>query len=148
MGVTRFSGPIYGAKSQLWNPFVVAVSSGATTQTIARTIVPVYEDWFITEAVYACSSCSTGAAAASSVASFVIKDDGSSMHVAAFVNDTNACKLVTITPDAGEYEGKRVAGGSTLAFVVAGGSSAVPMGSVRADIRGYIRFISSTRSES
>src|SRR6185369_10053663 len=128
MGKTAFSGPVYGAKSLLWSPFVLVVSSGGTTQTIAQTIVPVYEDWFITEAYYACSSCSTGAAAASSVASFVIKDDGSSMHINSFLGSTATGKLVTITPDAGEYEGKRIAGGSTITFVVAGGSSAVAMG--------------------
>lgn len=147
MGKTAFSGPVYGAKSLLWAPFVVAASSGATTQTIATTIVPTYEDWYLTEALYACSSCSTGAAAASSVASFVVKDDSSAIHTATFLGSTATPKLVTITADPGEYEGKRVAAGSTITFVVAGGSSAVPMGSIRAEVRGYIRFISSTRAE-
>lgn len=147
MGKTAFSGPVYGAKSLLWTPFVLVVSSGGTTQTIARTVVPTYEDWMITEVAYACSSCSTGSAAASSVASFMVKDDGSTLHGATVLSGTNATALVTVPADGGEYEGKRVAGGSTLAFVVAGGSSAVAMGSVRADVRGYIRFINSTRPE-
>jgi len=147
MGKTAFNGPVYGAKSQLWNPFALVVSSGGTTQAIATTIIPSYEDWYITEAVYACSSCSTGAAAASSVASFQIKTNASTLHTPAFVNNTNTAKLVTLTADAGEYEGKRCAGGSTLTFVVAGGSSAVAMGSVSASIRGFIRFVNSTRPE-
>lgn len=147
MGKTAFSGPVYGAKSLLWSPFVAVVSSGATTQTVANTIVPTYEDWYITEAVYACSSCSTGAALASSVVSLVLKDDGSSMHTAVTLASTGASRLVTITADAGEYEGKRVAGGSTLTFVAAAGSTAAPLGSLSGNFRGYIRFINSTRPE-
>ncbi len=147
MGKTAFAGPLYGAKCLLWSPFVPVVSSGTTTQTIARTIVPTYEDWYITEAVYQCSSGSTGAVLASSVASYVIKDDGSSMHVASVLASITTPTLVTLTPDAGEFEGRRVAGGSTLAFVVRAGDSAVPLGTVRGEFRGFIRFISSSRSE-
>lgn len=147
MGKTAFSGPVYGAKSALWQPFVISASSGASTQIVAATIVPVYEDWYVTETVYQCSSCSTGAAA-SSVASFVIKDDGTALHTAVSLLSTATPVLTTMTPDAGEYEGKRIAGGSTLTFEIVAGSSAVPVGTARGELRGYIRFVSSTRSES
>ncbi len=144
MGKTAFSGPVFGAKSALWNVFVPVVSSGTTTQTVAVTRVPTYEDWYATEALYRCSSCSTGAALASSVASFVIKDDGSSLHVASIMANTNTVALVSITPTPGEWQGLRIAGGSTLALVARGGDSAVPAESLWAELRGYIRFTSST----
>ena len=149
MGKTAFSGPVYGAKGALWNPFTLVVSSGASTQVAAMTRVPTYEDWYVTEALYQCSSCSTAAldALASSVAQFVIKDDGTALHTNKTLLDTNSVTLVTITPDAGEYEGKRIAAGSTITFEIAAGSSALPIGSARAELRGYIRFISSTRAE-
>lgn len=147
MGKTAFAGPVYGAKGLLWNPFVLLASSGATTQTVARTIVPTYEDWYLTEAVFQCSSGSTGAVLASSVASYQFKNGASSLHVAAVLASTATPVLVTLTPDPGEFEGKRVAAGSTLAFVVRGGDSAVPIGTLRGELRGFIRFINSTRSE-
>lgn len=147
MGKTAFSGPVYGAKGALWNPFSLVVSSGASTQVAAATRVPTYEDWYVTEALFQCSSCSTGAAIASSVCQFVFKDDGTALHTNQVLQDTNSVTLVTITPDAGEYEGKRIAAGSTITFEVAGGSSAVPVGSARGELRGYIRFINSTRAE-
>ena len=49
MGKTAFSGPVYGAKGALWNPFTLVVSSGASTQVAATTRVPAYEDWYATE---------------------------------------------------------------------------------------------------
>jgi hypothetical protein len=55
--------------------------------------------------------------------------------------------LTTVAADAGEYEGKQIVGGSTLAFVIAAGSTALPVGSARAELRGYIRYKSSTRAE-
>jgi hypothetical protein len=149
MGKTAFSGPVYGAKGALWNPFTLVVSSGASTQVAATTRVPSYEDWYVTEALFQCSSCSTAAlgALASSVAQFVFKANSSALHDNQTIVDTNSVTLVTITKDAGEYEGKRVTAGSTITLEAAAGSSALALGSLRAELRGYIRFISSTRAE-
>lgn len=147
MGKTAFSGPVYGAKGVLWSPYVHVVSSGGTTQTVARTIIPSYEDWYVTEAQFQCSSGSTGAALASSVASYQFKNGASSLHIAAVLASTATPVLVTITADAGEYEGRRCAAGSTLAFVARGGDTAVAIGGLRGELRGFIRFVNSTRPE-
>jgi hypothetical protein len=146
MGKTAFSGPVYGAKSLLWSAYVPVGTSGASA-TYAVTTVPGYEDWYATETFFACSSCSTGAASVSSVTTFVINDDSSNLHAAVAMASTASGVLTTVSADAGEYEGKRIAAGSTLSFVIAGGSSSVPIGSARAELRGYIRFINSTRPE-
>lgn len=146
MGKTAFSGPVYGAKSLLWSAYVPVGTSGVAG-TYAVTQVPVYEDWYATETYFACSSCSTGAVSVSSVTNFQITDDSSALHSAVSVTSTAAGTLTTVAADGGEYEGKRIAGGSTLAFVITGGSSSVPIGSARAELRGFIRYINSTRSE-
>jgi hypothetical protein len=125
----------------------VPVATSGASATYAVTTVPGYEDWYATETFFACSSCSTGAASLSSVTTFAIQDDSSAIHSAVSVTSTASGTLTTVTPDAGEYEGKRIAAGSTLAFVIAGGSSSVPIGSARMELRGYIRYINSTRSE-
>ncbi len=49
MALSRASGPILGAKGNLLSYSNNAVSSGATTSVIFRTVVPSYEDWFVTD---------------------------------------------------------------------------------------------------
>lgn len=61
MGLTKFSGPVLGAKSLLWELSPGAISSNATTSVIGKTVVPSYEDWFITDIATYCSSNSTTA---------------------------------------------------------------------------------------
>lgn len=146
MGKTAFSGPVYGAKSLLWSAYVPVATSGASA-TYAVTTVPGYEDWYITETFFACSSCSTGVASLSSVTTFTIQENSSNLHSPVSMTSTASGVLTTLPADAGEFEGKRVRAGSTLAFVIAGGSTAVASGSARAEMRGYVRFINSTRSE-
>jgi len=145
MGKTAFSGPVYGAKSLLYSAFVGAQSS-ASSMTRALTIVPSYEDWYATEAVFQCSSCSTGAASASSVALFSIRKGTTNLNTPVPLDSTDTARLVTITADAGEYEGKRIPAGSTVGFHVDGGDTAVAIGSARCELRGFIRYIDSTRA--
>src|SRR6266705_4528666 len=60
MGVTRLSGPVYGAKSQLFSAAGVG-SSGASTVYVASCIVPPYETWYLTEFRVCGSSMSSNA---------------------------------------------------------------------------------------
>jgi len=139
MGKTAFNGPVYGAKAALFSGFRQVVSS-ATTLTVASITVPSYEDWVVTELIAHCSSCTTG------VARLSVLDDSTNLGTATFVS-TSAAVVTTITADAGEYEGKVVAAGSVLTVDAVPGSSALPMGSVQWVVRGFTRFISSTRAE-
>jgi hypothetical protein len=119
-------------------------TSAATTLTYATRIVPPGEDWYACEVSYMCSSCSTGTAAASSVASFMIKANGTTLHAPAVVSGTAVATLVIIPATPGEYQGRQIASGSTLSFVLAGGGSAVPMGGARMQMTGYVRYVDSS----
>ena len=52
-----------------------------------------------------------------------------------------------VTVDAGEYEGRRVAALSTVTLQLANGNSSVTGAVFSAWAYGFIRFVSSTRSE-
>lgn len=165
MGKTAFSGPVYGAKSLLWNygPFADAHSTGASTGLLnpnAVRVVPPYEDWYVTEVQVACSTNSSVAAAHA----FYLKSEGGSTTGIPFRADgkpsTVAQTIASIVTGggsttftgstnppatAGEYEGVYVPAGSTLRLVSSGVSAA---GNVQFNIMGFIRWISSTRAES
>ena len=63
MGKTAFMGPVYGAKSLIWSFFATTGSSNGASTAIAAPnsaiTVPVYEDWFATEAVISVSTHSS-----------------------------------------------------------------------------------------
>ena len=49
MGLTRFTGPVYGARGTLWSFDRETRSSGASTVVFVKTVVPSNEDWFVTD---------------------------------------------------------------------------------------------------
>lgn len=161
MGLTRNSGPAYGAKSLLWAVGPATGSSGASTArpftNAAAVVVPPYEDWFITEWT---ASFSTGSSAGNAV---ILKSKGGSTSIQPAPWGTGAGSTVTqtlsnvnagtstslstwatITATAGEYEGAWVPAGSTL-YVVSTGVN--PLGQLAWNVRGFIRFRNSTRGE-
>lgn len=146
MGKTAFSGPVYGAKSLLWaiSKDNVTASTGSTaTVTVRSMALPSYEDWFITEfRVYRGSTGSTAFVGA-------LLDDSTQIASVAITSSLAAqFGSTTLTADAGEYEGVRVAAGSTIAVTLSnGGSSLVSSSDVGYSVYGYIRWINSTRSE-
>ncbi len=153
MGKTAFSGPVYGAKSLLWNFSATLASTGASTFCIAKTAIPPYEDWYVTE--LAVSASSNGAAA------WYLKSEGGSSGLPRYQGQASTVAqtvasvtsgassvlntFTTASPTAGEYEGLYVPAGSTLRLVSSGATQSANL-SVSA--RGYIRYINSTRSES
>jgi hypothetical protein len=161
MGLSRPSGPVYGAKSLLWAVGPATGSTNASTSrpfvNAAAVVVPPYEDWFITEFGASISTCS-------SVGNNVIlKSKGGSTSIqpapwgsgagstitqtlATFNSGTSTTlsTWATVTATAGEYEGGWVPAGSTL-YVVSSGVN--PMGQLAWNVRGYIRFRNSTRGE-
>lgn len=150
MGLTRMSGPLYGAKSLLWSfsrSSTVAPSTSITT--FAQMIVPAGQDWYITDFhafresthstafVLSLSDDSTRATASTRT----VADVAITSSLAA----QNASTVVSV--DAGEYEGRRVAAGSTLTLQLANGGSSVTASPFTAWAYGFIRFVSSTRAE-
>jgi hypothetical protein len=148
MGKTAFSGPVYGAKSLLWEMHrdnQLPAANDTTTVTIAQVRVPAYENWLITEVQgYRGSSGST-----SVTTTWNVTDD--STVIANFVTVSSASGLMlstTPTATAGEYEGVEVAANSTIAWTIGhGGSSAAISSNVTIWVYGYPRFINSTRPE-
>jgi hypothetical protein len=154
MGKTAFAGPVYGAKSLLFSHSLATGTTGASTALVAATVVPPYEDWYITEC---CASFSTGSSGGNA---FIFKSEGGSSglpryqgqpstvaQTIATINSgtsTTLNNVTTVTPTAGEYEGLYVPAGSTLRIV---STSVNPLSKVNLSMRGYIRFINSTRSE-
>ncbi len=148
MGLSRMSGPLYGAKSLLWSVHrdnQLPAASDTTTVTIASIRVPAYEDWFITE--FKGFRGSSGSTAVTTT--WNLTDDSTVVASLATTSSESGLMLST-TPaaTAGEYEGVYVAANSTLAITIGhGGSSAAVSSNVTAWVYGYIRFLSSTRAE-
>lgn len=61
MGLTRFSGPVLGAKATLCSIDRTSLSSGASTAAFVKTVVPAYEDWFVTDIATSFSTNSSNA---------------------------------------------------------------------------------------
>jgi len=159
MSLSRFTGPLYGAKGLLAKFSMGGVTStGASSALLCSWVVPVYEDWFICEVSAFCSTCSSGGN------TVTIKSEGGSTAGAArdWGNGSNSTIaqtvvavnwgasttgpiLATATPTAGEYEGKWVPGGSTIRAVIS--VIANPISNFNVSLRGFTRFVSSTRAE-
>jgi hypothetical protein len=147
MGLTRHSGPLYGAKSLLFTVHrdnTDVASSVAITEALV--VVPNYEEWLVTEfRVFRGSSGSTAA-----TYTFALVDDSTTIADVATASSAASLSLsTTLAPTAGEYEGVLVASNSTLAFThTRGGSTTAPCSNITMSAYGFIRFKSSSnRSE-
>lgn len=162
MGISRFSGPVYGAKSLLWSygPFADTHSTGASTAILnanAKRTVPNYEDWYVTEVHVATS---TNSSVANTHGLYLKSEGGSTTGVArpgdqpstvaqtliSFVNPAGSTtwnESTVVSGTAGEYEGKYVPAGSTLRLVSSGVSV---MGITQVNVMGFIRYVDSTRA--
>ena len=158
MGLSRKSGPVYGGKNLLAAATIATTSTGASSALTCSWIVPAYEDWFITEIAGYCSTCSSGgntvtikSEGGSTTAALRDWADGSNSTKAQTVGtltwgtSTTGPQLSTPTATAGEYEGKWVPAGSTIRAVIS--SVANPIASLNINLRGFTRFVSSTRAE-
>jgi hypothetical protein len=161
MGISRFSGPVYGAKSLLWTfgPYTQTGSTGASTALVtanaART-VPNYEDWYITE-VNLQTSTNSSVAAAHGVylkteggsTTGIPRVDGVSTRAATLASFTNPAgsttwsTWATVVASQGEFEGSWVPAGSTLRILSSGVSF---LGGLQINVMGFIRYVDSTRS--
>lgn len=145
MGKTAFSGPVFGAKATLASIRCETISSGAgngVSTNLASFVVPTYEDWYATELLY--HRQSTG-----STGITVSAQDDSTVLASTSLNSSLADRagFVTITPDPGEYQGARIAAGSTVTLNISQSSAAPPSSGVTLTLRGYTRFINSSSYE-
>ena len=147
MGITRFSGPVYGAKSLLWSAHrdnQLPAANDTTTVVINRVRVPAYEDWFLTELqVHRGSSGATAVTTTYELTddSTVVADLATTSSVTGLMLST----ILTVTP--GEYEGYQALANSTLAFQIRHGGSSVAISSVvTMSLYGFVRYNDSTRA--
>lgn len=158
MGVTRFSGPVYGAKCNLVSFGPIAFNS-ASTITAALALVPPYETWYITEIAWA----NTQASSNSSTPKVLVKVKGTSTSVTApgpgpdpnfptgnpgtavsavgGTSTTTFNLVATPTPTPGEYEGYAAPANSTIRIVSSG-----TIGALFVALHGFKRFLDSSRA--
>lgn len=128
MGRTRYSGPTYGAKAQLFSAVVdVAGSSG----TCARVKVPAGEDWFATD--FSIGRESTGV----SGHAMVLLDDSTVLSSLAFADVNVGSTVATLTADAGEDEGVRIAAGSVITVR----TTSTATGAISVAVGGFRRWV-------
>ena len=160
MGLSRVSGPAYGAKNLLATGSVSASSTNASSILQMSWVVPSYEDWFVTEISGFCSTTSSGGT------TVTVKSEGGSTVAALrdWAAGSNSTKAQTIgsvtwgtsttgpqlnaslTPTPGEYEGVWVPAGSTIRAVMTAQMANITA-QLNVSLRGFTRFVSSTRSE-
>lgn len=158
MGVTRFSGPVYGSKCNLlsFGPFAAA---GGSTAAIYKCIVPAYETWYVTEF----SAYQGQATSNSSTPVLILKAKGTSTSasyagpgpdpnfptgnagtVATITGPTSTATwsaLTIPTATAGEYEGYAIPANSSVRVVSSG-----TMGQISFRVDGFKRYLDSTRA--
>ena len=160
MGKTAFSGPVYGAKANLFSFGPTAVANGSTA-LVASAIVPPYESWYITEVGFANLQASSNTATpkiivkvkgTSTSASypgpgpdplFPTGNPGSAVSLVSGGSSGSAFNLVgTATATPGEYEGYAAPANSTIRVVSSGS-----MDKLYLRVDGFRRFLNSTRGE-
>lgn len=153
MGKSAVSGPLYGAKSNL---FTMAYAAGAISSNASTTIVPAatllvpnYESWLITGLFANVSTCTSNAAQfkvkveapayggnSSKSATIITQGSGTSTSI------SSTWAIATVSP--GEYEGYYCPPNSTIRIVSSANSA---MGITNLNLHGFIRFENSTRAE-
>lgn len=159
MGVTRFSGPVYGSKNNLFSYGPTRGDANASTTLIASVVVPPYETWYLCEMNVSNSQTSSN----SSTPKVILKVKGTSTSVsypgpgpdpnfptgnagtaATFTGGTSTAafnSVVTCGVTAGEYEGFAAPANSSIRVVSSG-----TIGALSVNIAGYRRFLDSTRA--
>lgn len=136
MGKTAFSGPSFGSKATLFSAGPVSASTGSSA-VFYGAIVPPGEDWYATElSLYRNSTGSTNLAIS-------LHDDSTLVGSVTIGGSSIAAAASTyFTPDSGEYQGIKIASGSTV--TLSHSSHAGPNANLCVVVSGYRRYIPST----
>lgn len=159
MGLTRMSGPVYGAKGNLCSFGPTRGDANASTTKIFSIVVPEYETWYVTEFQASNAQLTSN----SSTPKIILKAKGTSTSVsypgpgpdpnfptgnpgtiASITGPTSTAgfnQTQTATVTAGEYEGYAVPANSTLRVVSSG-----TIGQLCGSVQGYKRYLDSTRA--
>jgi hypothetical protein len=136
MGKSAFSGPVFGAKATLFSVGPVSASTGSSA-VFAGAIVPPGEDWYATNlSLYRNSTGSTDF-------TISVQDDSTTIGSANVGGSSVAASGISnFSPDSGEYQGIKIASGSTVTF--SHSSHAGPNANVTVVLSGYRRWTPST----
>lgn len=136
MGKTSFSGPVWGAKQSLLSVGPVSASTGSSA-VFSGTVVPEGEDWFATDlSLYRNSTGSTNLAIS-------LHDDSTLVGSIGVGGSSVAVATVTrFTPDSGEFQGIKIASGSTV--TLSHSSHAGANANLTVVLSGYRRYVAST----
>src|SRR6266481_6222190 len=159
MGITRMSGPLYGAKGNLFSFGPTRGDANVSTTLIFSVLVPAYETWFLTEL----QASNAQASSNSSTPKVILKVKGTSTSVsypgpgpdpqfptgnpgtaASVTGPTSTAGMNTVTVctvSAGEYEGYGAPANSSIRVVSSG-----TIGQLCVAVHGYKRYLDSTRS--
>lgn len=150
MGKTAFSGPVYGAKSLLLSYSKTSTTVPSTSVfSYAQIVVPTGQDWYVTD-FHAFRESTHSSAFTLSLSDDSSRASSSTRVIANLATTSTAAAQVlstVVTAEPGEYEGRRVAAGSTVTLQLANGGSSATGAVFSAWAYGFIRFVSSTRSE-
>lgn len=160
MGKTAYSGPVYGAKATLMTCGPLTGAASGTTGVVARTIVPQGETWYVTEMICSASTNSSNfgvklkVKGTSTSASYPGPGPdpnfptGNAGTVIAFVSGASTAGFNAVayptTPTAGEYEGYAIPANSSVRVISSGAAAPSALSVV---LRGFTRFLNSTRAE-
>lgn len=150
MGKTSFSGPVYGAKGNLFS-FGPMAAANNSTALICSMVVPPYESWIITEL----NASNPQASSNSSTPKVIVKVDGTGAGDPNFpagnpgtavtltgpTSTAGFNQVATATVTAGEYEGYVAPANSTVRIVSSG-----TIGLLCVAVQGFKRFVDSTRA--
>lgn len=131
MGKTAFSGPAFGAKATLVS---YSVATAASSGAVAGVVVPPGEDWYATDFSFYRPSTGLSTFAAS------VLDDSTVLVTLASTAGGAGGWSASFTPDSGEYQGVKIASGSTVTFA----HNSTQTGTVTGVLSGYRRWIPST----
>ena len=135
MGKTAFSGPVFGAKATLLDVGPVAASTGSSA-IFAGVVVPPGEDWYATDiSLYRNSTGSTNL-------TISLHDDSTLVGSISIASSIAAAGTRQFTADSGEYQGVKIASGSTM--TLSHSSHAGPNINMTIVVSGYRRWIPST----
>lgn len=137
MGLTEFSGPVYGAIGILAIANLDPIGPSVTDSEIFQIDVPSDEDWYLTRVAAFCTDQGNAGA-------IDVEDDGASVLASSLVLVTGDSVEVAIVADSGEDMGKRVAAGSSLTVDATVGAT-TPATDVTVTIEGYKRKIGAPR---
>jgi hypothetical protein len=136
MGKTSFTGPVFGAKQSLIDCGPVSASTGSSA-AFYGVIVPAGEDWFVTDlAIFRNSTGSTDLAIS------VLDDSTNVLSVTANGSSIAFSNIGRATADSGEFQGTKIASGSTITLVHS--SHAGPNANLCVQVSGFRRYLPST----